>query len=73
MPDPDRRPTDLIFFIFRSIVTAVIIDIRPPASSLSLAFFLHLHQSLSTYASSSDVVIKPSLAPVLVTAPPNLS
>ena len=59
IPDPVCRPADLTYFTFRSIVAAATVDIRAPASSLSLEFSLHLPQSLSTYTSCLAVVIKP--------------
>ena len=68
--NPARRPADLTYFTFRSVVAAATVDIRAPASSLSLEFSLRLPQSLSTSTSCSDVVIKPPSVPASVTTPP---
>ena len=59
-------PVDLTYFNFRSVVSAIRVDIRAPASSFFLEFSLRLPQSLRTSAFSSAVVIKPSPAPVFV-------
>ena len=68
--DSDRRHADLTYFTFRSVVPTATVDIRAPASYLSLAFSLYLPQSLSTSASISAVVIKLPASPALVTTPP---
>ena len=46
--DPDHRPIDLTYFIFRFIIFAATVEIRALTSSLSLEFSLQLFQSLST-------------------------
>ena len=50
--DQIRRPADLAYFNFRSVVSAATIDIRTLISSLSLEFLLRLPKSLSTSISS---------------------
>ena len=69
--DPDRRPADLTYFTFRSIVVAATVDICAPPSSLSLKFSLWSPQALSTSTSNSAVVTKTPADPVLVTTLPN--
>ena len=51
IPNPDRRPADLTYFTFRSVVSAARVDIRALASSLFLKFSLLLPQSLSIITS----------------------
>ena len=69
IPDPDRRPANLTYFLFRSVVSATTVDISAPASSLSLAFSLRLPQSLIVSASNSAAVTKTPTAPVLISTP----
>ena len=49
--DPDHRPIDLTYFIFRFIISAATVEIRALTSSLSLELSLQLFQSLRTFTS----------------------
>ena len=63
-------PQTLLYFTFRSITDTTTVDIRAPASSLSLEFSLHLPQILCTSTSCLVVAINPPSALASVTTPP---
>ena len=70
VPDNDKRPEDITYFIFRSNVTANTVDCRAPKKSLALKFLLRLRQTLSQSALPSTATPLSVLTSPFASAPP---
>ena len=68
IPDPEKRPADLTYFTFRSVVVAVDVDDCAPEITLSVEFSLRLPQTIVSLSPSAE---SPIAAIISTTRSPN--
>ena len=55
--DPDKRPADLSYFTFRSVVSSITVDARAQDKKLSIKFSLRLSHTLVSLSPSNELPV----------------